>query len=60
MESWKPSEYWKRIACIMMIRAGHSNADITTAAQCSVNTVKTVRCDMESCNEEYESVARRR
>ena len=60
MESWKRSEYWKRITCIMMIRAGHSNADITTAAQCSVNTVKTVRRDMEGCNEDYESVASRK
>ena len=41
----------------MMIRAGHPNADITTAAQCSLNTVKAVRHDMEDCNEDYESVA---
>lgn len=40
----KPFEYWKRVICVMMIHAGYQNADILTAtAQCSVNTVNTVR-----------------
>ena len=40
---WKPSEYWKRVTCIMMIHAGYENADIMTAAQCSMNIEKVVR-----------------
>ena len=59
MEDWKPSEYWKRVTCIMMICAGYQHADIMTAVQCSVNTVKAVRCDMDSCNGDYEAVASR-
>ena len=60
MEDRKPSEYWKRVTCIMMIRARYQNADIMTAVQCSVNTVKAVRRDMDSCNGDYEAVASRK
>ncbi|KAL1124803.1 hypothetical protein AAG570_001424 [Ranatra chinensis] len=57
---WNPPESWKRITCIMMIRAGHRNKDIMTAAQCSLNTVKTIRHELETCNGDYEDVARRK
>ncbi|KAL1117842.1 hypothetical protein AAG570_004157 [Ranatra chinensis] len=60
MDSWNPPESWKRITCTMMIRAGHQNKDIMTAAQCSLNTVKTIRHELETCNGDYEDVARRK
>ncbi|KAL1110096.1 hypothetical protein AAG570_008173 [Ranatra chinensis] len=60
MDSWNPPESWKRITCIMMIRADHQNKDITIAAQCSLNTVKTIRHELETCNGDYEYVARRK
>lgn len=60
MDDWNPPESWKRITCIMMIRAGHQNKDIMTAAQCSLNTVKTIRHELETCNGDYEDVARRK
>ncbi|KAL1130494.1 hypothetical protein AAG570_011742 [Ranatra chinensis] len=60
MASWNPPESWKRITCIMMIRAGHQNKDIMTAAQCSLNTVKTMGHELETCNGDYEDVARRK
>ena len=53
----KPSEYWKRAAQIMMIRIGYQNADIMIAVECSVNTVKTKRCDADICNGDYVAVA---
>ena len=43
-----------------MIRAGHRNKDIMTAAQCSLNIVKTIRHELESCNGDYEAVAKRK
>ena len=60
VDDWSPPESWKRITCIMMIRAGHQNKDIMTAAQCSLNTVKTIRHELETCNGDYEAVARRK
>ena len=60
MNDWKPPEYWKRVTCIMMIRAGFDNRDIVAAAQCSLNTVKTVREELEECEGDVESVASRR
>ncbi|KAL1116267.1 hypothetical protein AAG570_005762 [Ranatra chinensis] len=44
----------------MMIRAGHRNKDIMTATQCSLNTVKTIRHELEYCTGDYEDVARRK
>ena len=60
MDGWNPPESWKRITCIMMIRTGHQNKDIMAAAQCSLNTVKTIRHELETCNGDYEDVARRK
>ena len=47
MDDWNPPEPWKKIACIMMICAGHQNKEIMLAAQCSLNTVKTIRNKVE-------------
>ena len=41
MNDWKPPESWKRITSIMMIHASQ-NKEIMFAAQCSLNTVKTI------------------
>ncbi len=60
MDNWNPPESWKRITCIMMIRAGHQNNEIMYAAQCSLNTVKTIRNEVERSNEDYEAVATRK
>lgn len=60
MDVWKAPEMWKRITCIMMIRAGHPNPAIKDAAQCSLNTVKTIRNEVETCNGDYEAVASRK
>ena len=46
IEDKKQFEYWKRVTNIMMIRVGYQNANIVTAAQCTVNIVKR---DMDSC-----------
>ncbi|XP_014768730.1 uncharacterized protein LOC106868115 [Octopus bimaculoides] len=56
MQDWKPSEYWKRVTCIMVIHAGNQNY-IMTAAQCSVNIIKVVRRDMYDRNGDYETLA---
>ena len=42
MDDWKLFKYWK------LIRADYQNAGIMTDAKCSVNTVKAVRCDIDS------------
>lgn len=42
------------------IRAGQQNKDIMIAAQCSLNTVKTIRHELETCNGDYEAVAKRK
>ncbi|KAL1137613.1 hypothetical protein AAG570_009309 [Ranatra chinensis] len=47
MDIWNPPESWKRITCIMMIRAGHQNKNIITAAQCSLNILKTIRHELD-------------
>ena len=60
MDDWNPTESWKRITCIMMIHAGHQNKEIMVAAQCSLNTVKTIRHELENCDGDYEAVARRK
>ena len=60
MDDWNPPESWKKITCIMMIRAGHQNKDIMTAAQCLLNIAKTIRHELETCNGDYETVARRK
>ena len=44
----------------MMIHAGHQNNEITVAAQCSMNTVKTIRHKQENCDGDYGAVARRK
>lgn len=56
----KSSEYWKTITCIMMICASHQNKEILAAAQYSRNTTKTIRHEVENCNEDYKAVARRK
>ena len=44
----------------MMVHAGHQNKEITVAAQCSLNTVKTIRHELENSDGDYEAVARRK
>ena len=53
---WNPSELYKRVTCVMMVRAGHTNAEIRKAAMCSLNTVKTIRVQLEECDEVVDSV----
>ena len=60
MDDWNQPESWKRITCIMMIHAGHLNNEIMVAAQCSMNTVITIRHELEYCDGEYEAVAGRK
>ena len=60
MDDWKPLESWKRVTCIMMIHASHQDKEITVAAQCSLNTVKTIRHEQENCDGDYEAVARKK
>ena len=60
IDDWNPPESWKRITCIMMIHAGHLNNEIMVAAQCSMNTVITIRHELENCDGEYETVAGRK
>ena len=60
MNDWNLPEYWKRVTCIMMISAGFDNRDIVAAAQCSLNTVKTVQEELEECEGDVESVASRK
>ena len=43
-----------------MIHAGHHNKEITVAAQCTLNTVIIIRYELDSCDGDYEPVARRR
>ena len=50
MDDFNPPESWKRITCIMTIHASHQNKEITVAAQCSLNTVKTIRHELENCD----------
>ena len=57
MDDWNPPESLERITCIMMIQAGHQNKEIIVAAQCSLNTVKTIRHELENCDGDYEAVA---
>ena len=42
-----------------MIRARHGNKEIMVASQCSLNTAKTIRQEVENCNGD-EAVARRK
>ena len=44
----------------MMIYTEYQNTDTMIAAQCSVGTVKGLRCDMDRCNRDYEAVASRK
>ena len=60
MDEWNPPESWKRKTCIMMTHAGHKNNEIKFADQCSLNTVKTIRHELENCDGDYEAVARRK
>ena len=54
------AENEKRITCVMMIHTIHQNKEIMVAAQCSLNTVKTIRNEMENSDGDYEAVARRK
>ena len=60
MDDWNPPESWKIITCIMMIHADHQNKEITVAAQCTMNTVRTIRHELENYDGDYEAVARRK
>ena len=60
MDDWNPHESWKKITFIMMIHASHQNNEITIAAQCSLNTVKKIRHELENCDGDYMAVARRK
>lgn len=57
---WKPGEYLKRVTCIMRICNGYPTAEILTVAQRSMNSIKVIWYDMDSCNGEYEVVASRK
>ena len=57
MDDWNPPKSWKRMTCIMtMIHAGHQNKEIMVAAQCTLNTVMTIRHEPENCEGVYEAV----
>ncbi|XP_061516646.1 uncharacterized protein LOC133393851 [Anopheles gambiae] len=56
----KNSTLWKRITCIMMIRAGRDNRDIMQCVQCSLNTVKAIRSKLGENSEDDEAVAARK
>ena len=43
-----------------MIHSGHQNKEITVAAQCSLNTAKTIGHELENYDGDYETVARRK
>ena len=60
MDDWNPPESWKRITCFVMIHAGHKNKEIMAAAQCTLNTVMTIRNELENFDGDYEAVARRK
>ena len=60
MDDWNQTESWKRITCVMIIHVGHQNKKIMAAAQCSLNTAKTIRHELENCDGDYEAVARRK
>ena len=61
MDDWNPPESWKIITCIMMIHASCQNWENTVAAQhSSLNTINTIRCELENCDGNYEAVARRK
>ena len=47
ISDWNQPETWKRITCIMMICAGQHNKDIMIATQCFLNTVKTIRPELD-------------
>ena len=44
----------------MVIHTGYQNKEIAVAAQCSLNTVKTIRHELENCDGDYQAVARRK
>ena len=44
----------------MMIHAGHHNKGIMVAAQCYLNTVKTIKHELENCDGDYGAVAGRK
>lgn len=50
----------KRITCLSMIRAGCEITTIITAVHCFLNTVKTIRREMDSCNGDYDAEAFRK
>ena len=49
MDDWKAKEYWKRVICIIIIRAGFHNQGIVAAVQWSLSAVKTIREELETC-----------
>lgn len=55
-----PSAYWKRVNCIMRVCIRCQNANLTTAAQCSVNILKTVRFDLDICDWDHDAMAVRK
>lgn len=48
IDKWTRSEYLKRLTSIIVIRAGHQNSAINTAAQCYLNAVKAIRNTTET------------
>ena len=60
MDDGNPPESWKIITCVMMIHAGHYDKEITVAAQCAMNTVETIRHELENYDGDYEAVAGRK
>ena len=56
MDNWNPPEYWKKVTWIMLIRAGFDDRDTVAAALCPLNTLKTVREELEKCEGTWESV----
>ena len=60
MDDWNPPESWKRITCIVMICTGHQNKESIVIAKCSLNTVKTIKHELENCNGDSQIVFRRK
>ena len=49
MDDWKVQEYWKRVICIIIIRAGFHNRETVAAVQWSLSAMKTIREELETC-----------
>ena len=48
IDEFKPPLKWKRITAVMMVPAGHSDAEIINAACCSGKMVRAIRQELEA------------